>query len=206
LLISSTTPATNTGNAAMNKTGHNQVNVILLGPKTNNPAKLPAQIASPPTRGAGLRWLAWGLSISVSPVSLPCQRSERTIIPPTTKATVAIDSQVTKSQVAEPCTIPPKKEDHPILSAANVTFPSPVQIQMQQKLLILLRHHQVLPSPRSKHITMFIPIAGTIVHRPNILNKPLYFGRQVLLLWIHRLNIVIRQRKLIEHSDQRTFF
>src|SRR5690625_981355 len=41
-LISSTTPAPNTGHAAMNKTGHNQANVTLLGPKTK-----PRQPAGP---------------------------------------------------------------------------------------------------------------------------------------------------------------
>src|SRR5690625_11018 len=107
LLMSSTTPATKTGRAAINKTGHSQVRVILPGPSTNNPAKLPAQMAKPPTRGAGRKCEAWGLSISVSPVKRPCQRSESTMIPPTTKATTAIDNQVIKSQVAEACTSPP---------------------------------------------------------------------------------------------------
>src|SRR3546814_4925974 len=52
LVMSSSKPATNTGIAAMNSTGHSQVRVMLLGPSTSKPARLPATTARPPTRGA----------------------------------------------------------------------------------------------------------------------------------------------------------
>src|SRR5690606_17295677 len=94
LVMSSTRPATNTGMAARNKTGHSQVSVILLGPRTSKPAKLPATTARPPTRGVGREWDAWGLLRSLSPVRRPCQRSEATISPPTIKATTQIYNQV----------------------------------------------------------------------------------------------------------------
>src|SRR5690554_7721806 len=42
LVMSSTKPAIKTGSAAINDTDHSQVNVILLGPKTKSPARLPA--------------------------------------------------------------------------------------------------------------------------------------------------------------------
>src|SRR5690625_7218606 len=99
LLISSTTPATNTGKAAITNTGQSQVKVLLLGPSTSSPARLPAQIANPPTRGAGRTCLASALLISAPPATRPCHRSARTLTPTTTKATVAMDRQVQRSQV-----------------------------------------------------------------------------------------------------------
>src|SRR3546814_13539739 len=96
--MSSSRPATNTGIAAMNSTGHNQVKVMLLGPSTSKPARLPASTAKPPTRGVARECVACGLFMSESPVNIPCQRSEATIKPPTMNATIQIKNQVNDTQ------------------------------------------------------------------------------------------------------------
>src|SRR3546814_13827519 len=74
LVMSSSRPATNTGNAAMNSTGHNQVKVMLLGPSTSKPARLPASTAKPPTRDLARECVAWGFFMSDIPANIHFQR------------------------------------------------------------------------------------------------------------------------------------
>src|SRR3546814_13326432 len=51
LLMSSSKPATKTGIATMNSTGHTPVRVMFLGTSTSKPARLPATPTRPPTPG-----------------------------------------------------------------------------------------------------------------------------------------------------------
>src|SRR3546814_16838306 len=96
--MSSSRPATNTGIAAMNSTGHNQVKVMLLGPSTSKPARLPASTAKPPTRGVARECVACGLFMSESPVKIPSQRSGAKIKPPTKHAPIQIQNQIQEYQ------------------------------------------------------------------------------------------------------------
>ncbi|MNL28961.1 hypothetical protein D3C87_1506290 [compost metagenome] len=97
LVMSSSRPATKTGNAATNNAGQSQVSVMLAGPSTSRPSRVPASTARPPTRGVAREWFACGLLRSLSPVKRPCQRSDHTMSPPTMNATTQIYSQVTRS-------------------------------------------------------------------------------------------------------------